>query len=72
MGVSNLWQVLKAAGLVTQLPSPDGGGLAGRDAALHIARAVDGKTIAVDLSIWLFEASKQVALASSLHRSERV
>ena len=55
MGIYRLWADLREAGLVVDL--------AGKDCEREIAQCVDGLTIAVDVSIWMVQASMQPNLA---------
>ena len=55
MGIYKLWDDLRQAGVVVDL--------AGKDCEREIAQAVDGLTIAVDVSIWMVQASMQPNLA---------
>jgi hypothetical protein len=55
MGITKLWADLRQAGLVVELN--------GKECEKEIAHTVDGLTIAVDVSIWMFQASMQPNLA---------
>ena len=55
MGVYKLWDDLRQAGAVVDL--------AGKECEREIAQTVDGLTIAVDVSIWMVQASMQPNLA---------
>lgn len=58
MGVSELWSLLKAVG-ITQLSS----GLEGTHA--QVVKEVDDKSIAIDLSAWIVQATCQPNLAEA-------
>lgn len=49
MGISKLWADLRQAGLVSDLN--------GKEHEIAIAEGVDGLSIAVDVSIWMFQVS---------------
>ena len=58
MGVSELWTLLRGEG-VTQLWSASEG------THTQLAREVEGKTVAIDLSAWIIQATCQPNLAEA-------
>ena len=56
MGISKLWTDLRQAGLVSEMN--------GREHEVEIAREVDGLSIAVDVSIWMFQVDLGALLIS--------
>ena len=56
MGVNSLWKLLRSEGLVTEL---DG---SSKEQHAKIVELVAGKVIAVDLSLWVFQARSELNL----------
>ncbi|KAK9866620.1 hypothetical protein WJX84_011606 [Apatococcus fuscideae] len=61
MGFKEIWNLLRSEGWLTEL--------AGVDDHLQIAKEVEGKVIAVDLSFWVVQASTQPALQEVFRNS---
>lgn len=53
MGVTKLWADLRQAGLVIDLN--------GKENETQIAHAVDGMSVAIDVSIWMFQVGLAIA-----------
>ena len=52
MGVASLWNLLRSQGLVTELKGSEG-------QHPDIVQLFSGKVIAIDLSIWIFQATNE-------------
>ncbi|KAK9818436.1 hypothetical protein WJX72_012549 [[Myrmecia] bisecta] len=63
MGVSHLWQLLREEGLVATWKGNEGQHTA-------IAPEIDGQAVAVDLSLWLMQASSQPDLIANFPNPE--
>lgn len=55
MGIPQLWQTLRQAGVVFDL--------SGKENEVEIAKTVDGLAIAVDVTIWILQANLQPNMA---------
>ncbi|GAB4815602.1 hypothetical protein N2152v2_002648, partial [Parachlorella kessleri] len=65
MGVKQLWQLLQGEGLLVKRFGSN------PDDYPHLIREVDGKVVAVDLSMWAMQADQQLALLPHFSREER-
>ena len=61
MGVKQLWQLLKNADLVESWDASN---------VPALAQELDGKVLAVDLSMWLMQAGEQTALQAHMDTTE--
>ena len=61
MGVKQLWKLLKNADLVENWDA---------STVPALAQELEGKVLAVDLSMWLMQASEQVALTPHFNLAE--
>lgn len=50
MGITSLWANLRQAGIVTDF--------SGKENEVQIAQAVDGLSVAIDVSIWMFQVAQ--------------